>query len=339
MNFCRFCLFCFGVADVSLTAYSFLNAKEFIEAAANVPNVVTVVLITLKTCVTFWHRKDIWDIIQELRAVFTTQLESKAKHNMKKYIVGYLLLIKTYAAILLALILPVASPAIMFVIKGEMKFTINYWYPFDAFTVWTFPLAILWTNFIAYTILGFLLAADSLLYALITVIAMQLDNLSIDLMNIKKIVRHERMETLKIIIKRHDKLMELCDKLQQIYSITFLVSFTISSLVLCFVVFMLSTANDLAAYTFYVPYLCLVTGQVLLLCSFGQKIIDSSLAVAEGAYNSGWEGIADLILKKELALMMLRAQRCKKLSAMGFVDMNLESFASVKLSIINVLHN
>lgn len=99
---------------------------------------------------------------------------------------------------------------------------------------------------------------------------------------------------------------------------------------MCFVAFMLSTAKDIEDYLFYVPYLGINILQVLMFCACGQKIIDASTAVGDGIYDCGWEDFDDISLKKQLVLMIQRAQNPKKLTAMGFNDVANECFTSVR---------
>lgn len=99
---------------------------------------------------------------------------------------------------------------------------------------------------------------------------------------------------------------------------------------MCFVAFQLSPArNDFSTYTFYIPYLSMICGQILLLCVFGQNLKDSSEAVADGVYDSGWEDFADNDFKRQLVIIILRAQRPKRLTAMNFAEISLTSFTSV----------
>lgn len=329
VNFFRFCIACFCVAETSLVAFSILIASDFVEASANVPNVVTVVLIIVKAVVNLVRRKDIWILFGELQGIFDTRNGENAKYKIKEYLDGYHNFIKAYGLTILFVFLPIAMPVVNFLIYGTMKLTVNYWFPFEAFIPENFPFALAWVLFIAYNCLVQMLAADALLYALITVVAMEFDILKLDLVNLKFSTAGQRLEKFNHLILRHNKLLDIGDQLQDIYGITFLLTFGISSLVLCFVAFHLSTAADLAAYAFYVPYMCMICGQVLLLCVFGQKLFNSSEEVADGIYTCDWEQFKDETFKKEMILMILRSRRAKKLTAMNFADVSLPSFTTV----------
>lgn len=59
--------------------------------------------------------------------------------------------------------------------------------------------------------------------------------------------------------------------------------------------------------------------QAFLLCAFGQDLIDSSLAVSDAVFESDWNNFEDVKLKKSLMMIMIRAQKPMRLTAMNFV--------------------
>ena len=267
----------------------------------------------------------------ELRALFSRTGQENVKHKVKGYLDVYHRIIKVYAVIFIVLFIPVATPAIPYLINGTMQLTVNYWFPFDAYKYATFPIALFWADLVGGSALILLMGADSLLFAMITVIAMEFDFLKDDMEDLKCVQKEERKTKLVDLVQRHSKLLELSSKLEDIYGLTFLVSFVISSLIMCFVAFQLSIAEtNIGAYMFYIPYLGMIGGQILLLCWFGQKLINSSVAIADGVYDSEWTDIDDNDYKMQLLMIILRSQRTQKLTAMKFADVSLASFTTVK---------
>jgi hypothetical protein len=309
--------------------FTVVNWSNFMDASTNIPNVMTGTLIVLKVFAVYKEKNEILKIFEELNKVFDEKSDKNSMEKEGKYLKSYLKMIKVYAGTIICVYLPLLYPLLDFAINGKMKLPVNYWLPFDPFKPVIYVHVTFWIEFFAYNFLVFLLACDSLLYALITVIAMEFDFLSSDLQSLKLPAKHERSKTIKNFVKRHDKLLELADRLQEIFALTFLFSFVVSSLVMCFIAFQLSTVTELSAFGFYIPYFLMIAGQIWLLCLHGQKIIDSSEGVAKAVYNSGWESIGDVKFKKQLLLIMLRAQKPKKLTAMNFGNVSLESFNSV----------
>jgi hypothetical protein len=102
-----------------------------------------------------------------------------------------------------------------------------------------------------------------------------------------------------------------------------------SSLVICLVAFQLLTVIEVREILANISLLGTIFNQILMLCAFGQKLINSSIGVSEGVYASEWESINDIRIKKSLLLILLKAQNPKKLTAMNFVDISLEIFTKV----------
>lgn len=99
---------------------------------------------------------------------------------------------------------------------------------------------------------------------------------------------------------------------------------------MCFSLFKIITADgDMSIYFFYSSYLFGMAGGILLLCHFGQMLIDASESLAEGAYFSEWETFEEEHFKKQIIPIMLRAQRAKCLTAMGFADISLLTYTTV----------
>lgn len=326
----KFCVVAFAASIFLLVGHFHSNMDNFLVASSAIPNVVTVVMICLKALIVHLNKDAFRRIFIELAEVFNRRKDENQNYIVKSFLNEYNFYMKRYASLVALMFLPITFPIIPFLLFGKMELTVDYWFPFDAYRFKVFAFVLLGVDWHAYNCLIFLLAAGSLLYALISVISMEFEILKTDMKNFKLIVKHERAEKLTELINRHNQLLDISDKLQKIYSFSFLFSFGISSLIMCFVAFRLSTANnDLTIYGFYVPYLLMMTGQIMLLCLFGQKLINTSEAVAEGIYFCGWEDFADVSLKKQFILIMMRAQKAKKLTAMSFADISLRSLTTV----------
>lgn len=337
VSFVRITLVLCAVAFYLMVCHTVVNADDLSEAAKSFPNVCSVILMSLKGLASFLRRDDIWSLFHEFVEMNDRRAGKNRKYQVKKYFDEYHFYMISYATVFVLISLPILYAAIPFIVNGTMKMPIQYWFPFNPYNHKIFPFVLLWTFFIAYVNLMFLLGTDSLLYALLTVVAMEFEILKSDLLEISSIPENERSEKIKDLIDHHNKLLDISEKLQNIYSLTFLLALAISSLILCTVLFQLSIISfDLEAYSFYVPYVFLLGGQTYLLCLFGQKLVNASESVADGVFHCGWENFDDIILKKQLILIILRAQRAQRLSAMHFTDVTLASFTSVNKHAINI---
>lgn len=110
----------------------------------------------------------------------------------------------------------------------------------------------------------------------------------------------------------------------------FLYTFITGSILMCLILFhFLTTKVTVFTALIDIIYLETIVTQTWLLCFYGQKLIDSSSGVADAIYDSDWTEVDDCYFKKQIVLILIRSQRPKRLSAMGFADISLETFAAV----------
>lgn len=338
-NYVRFGLGTFAAAVISLTANAIINNDNMVIVSSSFTNLLTIALIALKYLNTYLHKNDIWEIIQEMRAIYNGTTDQRTKFDVRPYLRAYQRVIKIAIVTFSATVFSITYPIFPFLVDGTMRFEINYWYPFDPFTPKSFVGAMVWVDWMAVNCTIFLIACDSMVYALITVISMEFDFLKIDLMHLSNVPKHERAKEIKRLTDHHNKLLDISDKLEKCYSPTFLASFVETSMILCLIAFELSTASDdLSKFKLYIPYLGVMGGQMLVLCIFGQKLLDSSESIADGIYNCQWEEFPDSAFKKQLILMIQRAQKPNRLTAMKYAVISLETCTRVSKNIITSYH-
>ena len=331
MGYFRLCLFQYVVAISSLVVYCIDHSDDFIESSSNVPNVLSISVLWFKALIIFYHKEDIWKFCQELKELFDKRAISDKK-NIKICLDNYHRSIKVYAGTFVALYFTTVFPIFLYMATGKMIITVKYYFPFDIFRPIVFPLILLWVDWIAFIALVLTLAADALIFSLVAFISTEFSELNIDFLNIKFLDKNVINEKIASLIDRHNKLLDFGENLQNIFGSIFFITFVITSINICFTAFQLSITDNLTDFMFFVPYICLFGGQTYLLCFFGQKLIDSSELLADGVYNCGWEEFDDIEAKKKVILMILRAQRPKKLTAMKFADVSFETYATVSFS-------
>lgn len=302
-----------------------------------IPNATTSFVIFSKFALTVYNRKAIWIIIQELESVYKSQNKDFVNDKVKKDLQNYFLVCKIYSAILLSSCIQMLQNIFPFLIYGKVELPVDYWYPFDAHRQENFPYAFGWSLYVGTLYSLTLLASDLLLLAFINVLVVEFKVLKININKLKFIADDEKKEQLKTLIIHHNKLLTLSKKLQDIYGPTYLISFVMSSLIMCFVAFQLSTGSvtENEHYLFFVAYMFMICGQVFLQCFSGQKLIDSSIDVADAAFDSGWDEIDDNKLKKHFVIVIMRAQLRNGLTAMKFVEVSLEVFIKVCHYLLN----
>lgn len=321
---------CAGIALISKAMLALMSEN----LSASLPLVLDVVTYSLnmfKISITYLRKDDIWRIIQDVRRmVITRQAASNTNYDTKNYLRKYHKIMFSISIPMMLISFLNLLPIIPFLLFGSMHLTVEYWYPFDAYQVRNFPIAYIWVNWIGITFLAILFAADTLLYALLTIFTMEFEILKLDLMNILETPKDVIAKRLQSLVDRHNNLLNLSRRLVETFSTAFFFSFIISSVFMCFLSHLLSKSFDNPSlFAFYFVYFWMMAAPIFVLCLFAQKLSDSSKNVSEGAYNCGWEKINDETFKKQLILIILRSQRARQLTAMGFVHISLETFTKV----------
>lgn len=309
------------------------NLGDFVNASSYFLDFFTMIIFVVKIFIPQLRRNDIRSIIQEFKEIFEKHGENIKEQEIESHRNRYYFYVKiTTGWTFMGLASSTLNIIVPFIINGAMNLTIKYWFPFDIYRPEMFPIAIGWTCWLAWIVLLSGHAYDLLLYAFLTLLAMEFDNLKNDIKNLCGEPEQEGMKRIKSLIDQHNKLLNLSGKLQKLFSVSLFLSFVITSIIMCFIMFLLvifRANGDYSLYGHYITYLTVMGGQTLLLCYFGQKLIDASESVSGEVYCSGWEKSHDKDQKRYLALIISRAQRPNKLTAMGFADISLETFTKV----------
>ena len=327
-----FCLLSYISFLLQFTAYGITHSDNFDVIVRAISDASTAILVALKGLIIFLRKTDIQMIFEELKLLDKTRNIEGEEYKKRKYLDEYHRVVKFCVGNFISTILIIASLWFPYLLTGRIIYVTNLWFPFDEYRLEMFPFAQIWIDWLAYLSITLFLTSDLLLYSLITVISMEFDFLKHN-MNffLKSDSKDERMTKITSFIERHNKLLELCDKLQQIFEPIFLFNFVISSVIMCIVLYhFLFCATSLVLYTFDFFYLISIAVQIWLFCYFGQKLINSSTAIANGIYDQDWMDLDDNEFKKYVVLIILRAQRPMRLTAMGFADISLETFATVR---------
>lgn len=331
LTYFRFILFTFVLGIISMLANFWVNFEsDFVLAVGCFVDAISIFTVCLQLAVAFNKRKEIWELLQELKEMFDRRIEDNKKYEVKKYLDEYYRMVKYYGFANLATLLPVIFPIIPFMVAGTMKLDVQYWFPFDPYKGENFFFAWAWSYWVAQHCIFLLYASDSLIYALITTLTLEFDVLKADFEEIKSIAEGEMKSKIKKLVDRHNELLDIGVKLQNIYGLSFFCGFTATSLILCLVAFQLSNSdNELSVVVLYIGYFGVFSSRQLLLCWHGQMLIDSSVAVADGVYCCKWEEIKNDEIKKLLIMTTQRAQTPVALTALQFAVISLQTFTRV----------
>ncbi|XP_075972478.1 odorant receptor 4-like [Anticarsia gemmatalis] len=234
---------------------------------------------------------------------------------------------------------PLVVTTTIYFTQGELKFFLPFivWYPFDAYTVTTWPfvyLQQLWTACVA--ILA-VYGPDSFFLTCCTFIHTQFLYLQEDMKEIVKegswkLNEAERVEIFRKefvqVVDRHRDLIRCVQLLDAVYSKSTLLNFMTSSLIICATGFNLMAIENIALMAPFCAFLSFGMLQVFCYCHYGDNVMISSTGVGDAIYDSRWYE-AGATERKYMLTVIIRSQKPCKFTAYGFADVNLKAFTRI----------
>lgn len=328
----------FWLSTINVCLFVSFSAVEALRESLNMvaltfslPLLSSLSLVVVKCSTVYFNKSTISELLNRLKLIFPEERQVQRKYDIKSYHNSYILFARIYAFLFMVPCFCVmVIPLIGLISSGHKSFPLNIWLPFQYESNLIYVSVYLWTIWACSNSVLLLIAVDTFMFMLITLVSMELDILKVDIINLKTCWNSKIDQQTAELIKRHNNLIECVRMLEKIFSPSFLFNFLQSSFVICLTAFQYSTSTDTIQSVFNGSYCTAILNQILLLCYFGQKLIDASGRIADAAYDSGWDAIENMKVKKSMKRIIERAQTPTKLTAMSFKDISLHSFTSVR---------
>nr|XP_012227125.1 PREDICTED: odorant receptor Or2-like [Linepithema humile] len=149
----------------------------------------------------------------------------------------------------------------------------------------------------------------------------------------KDLMTRERM-LIRDLIHHHLYVYKFAHTVNAVFMLMMFIQFSISSLVLCMIVYKLSTMTSLFTldFAYLSSYLCAMLMQIYLYCWYGNEVTLKSIDIGNAVYEMDWTTLKVRVMK-DLLIIMMRASKPVKMSSGYVVTLTLESFMSIlKLS-------
>lgn len=212
-----------------------------------------------------------------------------------------------------------------FIVAGQKTFPFDINFPFDASKNEVYLFLLIWI-FLTQTMFAFTASiTESTLNGLTAIISVEF-KLFAD--KCRKL--HKNPENIKSLIEQHKNFYEIVEKLQKIFSISFVVNFILSSFLICFNAFICSTASNLMTLVHRTLFCMAAMIQIFIQCFFGQMLSDANASVTDAIYDCEWESLNDLKVKKNLLIILMRSQKRVGFSLFGIYHIDLDQFKKVR---------
>lgn len=290
-------------------------------------------LAAIKAIMTYISKNDFKILMETLHGLFPKTKDEQKNFKIGEYFRSYKKMERTFSVLVFSTgVIFAAVPIVRFITTGVWieKLPFQNWFPFNPLDWRYYNFVLLWefTNTI-HTLVS-ILGPDLLLYAFITLISMQFDILCYELRKVQNLKGKKAHEKIVKLVKVHETLIELPKHLEQVYSLSILVNFISSSVLICLVGYQVSIGVSFETLTKFASLLIASLVQVLMLCYYGQKLTSAGENVTAAVHDSGWETMKDQKLKKSLIMMIQRSQKPCTISALKFAVVSLPSFTTVR---------
>ncbi|CAK1601820.1 unnamed protein product [Parnassius mnemosyne] len=129
-------------------------------------------------------------------------------------------------------------------------------------------------------------------------------------------------------IAHYDEVSRFCYLIQQIFSVTLFVQFSVASCIICVCLFRFTLPATNEYYVFLATYMFIMVIQILVPCWIGTQIMDKSCLLSQAIYNCDWIP-RPREFKSSLRLFVVRANRPLSITALKMFPLSLATFTSI----------
>lgn len=314
-----FWFFCNILIIISLTVQITIDADQ-----DSTTPILMVITLILKTTMIYMRKENISKLIAEFHGVFK---EQKIRNNQCQDLMRFRRIFHRFTK--LTLYSRYLAIFAFIIYKGFDFITEYLWIPFQLHSFYLMPFCVL-EMYIATINTYVNFANDLTVITLIKLVALSFENLSTDIEKLNTLENVEKMHRLKEIVDKHVRLFALIKKVEKIISPLLALHFLqISTIMISNGIRILHPKHNQEVF-YFVPFLFEKIVQTLIICYFGQLIIDASLQVANVAFdNIEWHQSDDTQYRKAIQFLILRSQKEQSIKA-GSKKTSLRTFTLVR---------
>ncbi|XP_076634182.1 odorant receptor 10-like, partial [Colletes latitarsis] len=207
--------------------------------------------------------------------------------------------------------------------SGELPY--RMWLPGNVSSVYLFSLT--YVQQVLALIAGSLMhvACDCLVCGLLIHTYSQIEILGSRL----KTIKNGEKKSLISCVRYHERVYRFAKMLNAKFTMVIFVQFTVSTLAVCFNLYLLTTTESVNAQLLkIIMYTCCILTQIFAYCWCGNEVKSKSLDLPNTIFESDWT-MLDNNAKRVLMVIMRRATVPIEFTSIYIVPMNLETFVSI----------
>lgn len=258
------------------------DPKKFMLATAMAPCILFIVGLNVKEFVLYFYRRDIHDVMGELRSIFPEKREDQSEFNVYKYyskiqLISYVFIFFCVSFTSAFNIFPIYNGIVtVFFRNGTYVKDLGYfvWYPFDI-EPWNAYLIVYALQIHGAYIGGVLfVGADLLMCAVVSQNCMHFRRMQSLILKYEPKGNENDLSFITDIAKYHEKILTLNERVNEMFSICILVSFLTATTAICFIGFQITSSSPQDAMKFGL-FLGAEVTQILAICYYGNEIVNS----------------------------------------------------------------
>ncbi|KAG5673083.1 hypothetical protein PVAND_003158 [Polypedilum vanderplanki] len=269
------------------------------------------------------QRNAIMKVIEKLDRHFPylsrDQLQFKVVKNNRQLKILHRIGLFTYGWVWLHM---TYMPLVQYIRGEKIELIYLIYFPFDVMQPLLYMIFLILQSWSLCIAVLMVTTTDSLFYSLVCVTSMNFDILAHKLSQIEPENDENAEKKLQEIIDGYNELTDIANELEEIFSPLLFVHIFAGITHICTSVFLLFTSIRFYLIIKYSTTVPMLSTHLFSLCFYGEQLQNSSMRVADEAYNCNWYG-KNLKFRKMILLTMLRAQRPQKLTGMKFMDVGL----------------
>uniref|UniRef100_A0A1B0DM33 Odorant receptor n=1 Tax=Phlebotomus papatasi TaxID=29031 RepID=A0A1B0DM33_PHLPP len=273
------------------------------------------------------NRNNLAAILKRFKELWPQKVDTEIEKNIvETYMMKNTIWMTRYAYLSISCFLTVNStPLFVMLIEylsgGDVKLMVPFsaWYPYDEYAKFVYPFTYIYLFYGSHVGSASSICFDVLFCILLSHLSMHYKLLRQDLISSVKTIRNTgsgslvdqcRSEiTLLKCVEKHQCLIEIRNKMDDIFTNMIFFNFICSTFNMCIVGFFLMVQDGFGKIKFVIMFATLMS-QIFLLCWYGQELVDNKF-------------------RKMIVYMMHNSQQPQKLIAMKFWEVSLTSFSKL----------
>nr|XP_012143128.1 PREDICTED: odorant receptor 46a, isoform A-like [Megachile rotundata] len=168
-------------------------------------------------------------------------------------------------------------------------------------------------------------ACDTLIWGLLIHTCSQLEILGSRL----KAIKPDDNQSARLAARYHNRVYRFAKMINEEFKMIIFVQFSVSTLVVCFTLYMLvTTKNSNDQFFKVIMYACSMLVQIFFFCWYGNEVKLKSVQISDTIFGSDWPSLSRET-KRILLVIMRRATRSIEFTSVHIVTVNLDAFVNL----------